>query len=47
MSDRDFALLEWRIKHILDWSAIDAPTKVLLQDIAKEVFTALRQSDKK
>lgn len=47
MSDRDLALLEWRLKHILDWSAVDAPTKALMQDIAKEVFTTLRQSDKK
>lgn len=47
MDCHDLNLLELKIKSILEWSAMDLTTKSVLQAISKEVFTTLRQSDKK
>ena len=44
MTERDVNLFEWRIKHILEWSNLDAGTRTALEAILAEVVAFVRQN---
>lgn len=43
MKEQDIRSFEWAVKHILDWSGLDAKTRTVLEALMAEIVTLAKR----